>query len=83
MFIENISTYGGEIDLMFLVVLIVTGIAFFLVEGILIYFLIQYRHREGRRAVYTHGNRRVEIMWTGRADTAPQRRCGVPLPAGQ
>lgn len=64
MFIENISTYGGEIDLMFLVVLIVTGIAFFLVEGILIYFLIQYRHREGRRAVYTHGNRRVEIMWT-------------------
>jgi cytochrome c oxidase subunit 2 len=64
MFIENISTFGGEVDLMFLVVLIVTGIAFFLVEGVLIYFLIQYRHREGRRAVYTHGNRRVEILWT-------------------
>ena len=62
--IENVSTFGPEVDLMFLVVLIVTGVAFFLVEGILIYFLIRYRHREGQRAFYTHGNRRIEILWT-------------------
>lgn len=62
--VEDISTYGGEIDLMFYVVLIVTSIAFVLVEGILIYFLIRYRHREGRKATYTHGNRRMEVMWT-------------------
>ncbi len=62
--IENISTFGGEVDLMFLVVLVVTGVAFFLVEGVLIYFLIRYRHREGQKAIYIHGNRRVEIMWT-------------------
>jgi cytochrome c oxidase subunit 2 len=62
--IENISTYGGEVDLMFFVVLVVTGVAFFLVEGVLIYFLIHYRHREGQKAIYIHGNRRVEIMWT-------------------
>jgi cytochrome c oxidase subunit 2 len=63
-FIDNISTFGAAIDSLYLVVLIVTGVAFFLVEGVLIYFLIRYRHREGHKAVYTHGNRRVEILWT-------------------
>ena len=61
---ENISTFGASIDNLYLVVLIVTGVAFILVEGVLIYFLIQYRHREGRKATYTHGNRQVEILWT-------------------
>ena len=62
--LENISTFGAEIDSLYFVVLTVTGIAFFLVEGVLIYFLIRYRHREGHEAHYTHGNRRVEIVWT-------------------
>lgn len=62
--IEDISTYGGSIDSLYFVVLIVTGIAFLLVEGILVYFLIRYRHREGRKGTYIHGNRRVEILWT-------------------
>jgi len=61
---ENVSTYGAQVDSLYLLVLIVTGVAFFLVEGVLIYFLIRYRHREGHRAMYTHGNRRVEIVWT-------------------
>jgi cytochrome c oxidase subunit 2 len=62
--IENISTFGDEVDFLFFVVLVVTGVAFFLVEGVLIYFLIRYRHREGQKATYIHGNRRVEILWT-------------------
>jgi cytochrome c oxidase subunit 2 len=62
--VENISTFGAEVDLMFFVVLVVTGIAFFLVEGVLIYFLLRYRHREGHKASYVHGNRRIEILWT-------------------
>lgn len=62
--IENISTFGAEVDSLYFVVLIVTGVAFVLVEGILIYFLIRYRHREGRKATYTHGNHRLEILWT-------------------
>lgn len=62
--IENVSTYGAQVDSLYFVVLIVTGVAFFLVEGVLIYFLIRYRHREGREAKYTHGDRRVELIWT-------------------
>jgi cytochrome c oxidase subunit 2 len=63
-FLDNVSTYGAQVDVLYFAVLIVTGVAFFLVEGVLIYFLIRYRHREGNRAIYTHGNRRVEIVWT-------------------
>lgn len=62
--IENISTFGDEIDSLFFFVLAVTGVAFTLVEGTLIYFLLRYRHREGQKATYIHGNRRIEIIWT-------------------
>jgi len=62
--IPEASTFAGPIGSLFNVVLIITGIAFVLVEGILIYFLIRYRHREGQRAIYSHGDRRVEIAWT-------------------
>jgi heme/copper-type cytochrome/quinol oxidase subunit 2 len=41
-------------------VLIVTGVAFVLVEGILIYFLVRYRNRTGQRASSVHGSRRLE-----------------------
>ncbi len=62
--VPGLSTIAGPIDRLFMVVLILTGIAFFLVEGILVYFLIRYRHREDRKAKYIHGNRKVEILWT-------------------
>lgn len=60
----NISTFGGDIDRMFLIIAWITGIVFFLVEALLIYYLVKYRHREGRKARYTHGNSRMEIAWT-------------------
>ncbi len=62
--VEQASTYAAAVDAMFMTVLILTGIAFVLVEFILLYFLIRYRHREGRKAKYIHGNRRVEFVWT-------------------
>ena len=62
--IPQASTFAASIDSLFIVVLIVTGVAFVLVEGILIYFLIRYRHRKGQKASYVHGNRQLEIAWT-------------------
>ena len=58
------STFAASVDRLFLIILIVTGVAFFLVEGILVYFLLRYRQREGRRATYVHGSRRLEAAWT-------------------
>ena len=58
------STFAASIDSLFTVVLVMTGIAFVLVEGILVAFLIRYRHRPGQKASYVHGNRRLELAWT-------------------
>jgi cytochrome c oxidase subunit 2 len=62
--VESISTFGNQIDSLYQLVLIVTGAAFFLTEGILLYALIRYRRRDGARAHYIHGNRRLEVTWT-------------------
>src|SRR3989304_10274806 len=41
-----------------------TPVTFVLVAACLLYFLVRYRHREGRRAIYSHGNTTLEIIWT-------------------
>jgi cytochrome c oxidase subunit II len=61
---ENVSTYGGQIDGLFRLILWITGVIFVIVEALLIFFIIRYRHREGRRAHYTHGSNRLEVIWT-------------------
>ena len=61
---ENVSTYGPEIDRLFYLIYYVTGATFFAVQITLLLFLVLYRHQEGRRATYTHGNTTLEIAWT-------------------
>jgi cytochrome c oxidase subunit 2 len=58
------STFAPEIDGMFTAILIITGITFVLVEVGLLWFIFAYRERPGRKAFYTHGNTRAEIIWT-------------------
>src|SRR5437867_590247 len=75
------STFTGPIDGLFLAILIITGIAFVLVEVGLIWFAIQYRQRPGRKAVYTHGNTRAVIIWTttvpGTYELGCSQLCGL------
>ncbi len=58
------STYAAEIDAIFYVILVVTGIVFIGVEATLLYFLFKYRGRDGRRAEYIEGSNRAEVIWT-------------------
>jgi len=58
------STFAGEIDWLYYLILWITGIAFVLVEVLLVVFLFKYRARPGRKALYYHGNTRFEIIWT-------------------
>lgn len=60
----NFSTYGGSIDGLYYVILAVTGVAFLLVEAGILWFLFKYRARQGKRALYTQGDHRLEILWT-------------------
>ncbi|HUE77021.1 MAG TPA: cytochrome c oxidase subunit II [Longimicrobiales bacterium] len=61
---ESVSTFAGEIDFLFYVILWITGAIFVLVEAALLWFSFRYRHREGRRAEHHHGNLKVEAIWT-------------------
>ena len=61
---EDVSTYGKDIDFLFHLIYYITGGTFVLVAAAMIAFLVLYRHKEGRRATYTHGNTTLEIVWT-------------------
>jgi cytochrome c oxidase subunit 2 len=61
---EQASTYAPQIDDMFHHIMWITGVVFVIVEAMLLIFLWKYRHREGRVATYTHGNNRLEVIWT-------------------
>jgi len=61
---EDVSPYGAGIDALFHLIYILTAIVFLTVTAFMLVFVFRYRAREGRRAVYTHGNTAVEILWT-------------------
>jgi len=60
---ENIGTYTG-VDTLFWLIFWVTGFFFLLTEGLLIYYCVKYRAREGGKAVHSHGNHALELSWT-------------------
>ena len=60
----NLSAQGQGVDDMYYLILVITGIAFVLVQLGIIWFVVRYRHREGRRALYHHGSDRLELVWT-------------------
>lgn len=62
---ENISTFGREIDLLWNVILGITGVAFVGTQLALFYVLFRYskKTKEGK-AVYSHGNQKLEVIWT-------------------
>jgi cytochrome c oxidase subunit 2 len=63
-FPENVSTFGGELDSLFAMIYYASVAIFFLTYAILIAFIIMYRHQEGRKAYYYHGNNLMEFTWT-------------------
>jgi cytochrome c oxidase subunit II len=63
-FPENFSTFGAQIDRTFSVIFWVTALAFVIVQGLLVYCILRYRHKPGRKALPIHGNTTLEIVWT-------------------
>jgi cytochrome c oxidase subunit II len=59
-FPELASAHGGSIDSLFMAVLIVSGIAFVVVQGILGYFVARYGSSGNERAAYWHDNPKAE-----------------------
>lgn len=61
---EAVSTYAADVDRLFHVILAIVGFFFLLTEGLLVYFIVKYRAREGGRSSHTHGNHALELTWT-------------------
>jgi len=60
----NYSSYGEEIDTLYYWIFWITMVTFVLVEGALVWFCFKYRRDPARKAIYTHGNHRLEVLWT-------------------
>ncbi|MFN0244218.1 MAG: cytochrome c oxidase subunit II [Planctomycetota bacterium] len=60
----NVSSYGGDIDYLFF--LILWMVAFFLVltEGLLVYCIWVYGAKRDTKSTYTHGSHKLELLWT-------------------
>jgi len=65
-----VSTFGREIDSLFLIILAITGITFIGTQVALVWVAFRYVDRvdpEGRPvrpATYFHGSQRLEVVWT-------------------
>lgn len=58
------STFSDDVDFLYYLILVITGVAFVIVELALLWFLFKYRARPGRKAHYTHGSAMAEVLWT-------------------
>jgi cytochrome c oxidase subunit 2 len=52
-----------EVDQLYMLILVITGLAFFLTEGLLVYSLFRFRARDGQKATYVHGHHQLEVAW--------------------
>lgn len=60
----NFSEHGGKIDAIFELIFWVTLITMIAVLAVLGWFLVKYRYRPGRKAVFIHGSHKLEMIWT-------------------
>jgi cytochrome c oxidase subunit 2 len=58
-----INQHGIAYDAQFMRTLVIVGIIFFLAQFALGYVIVKFRN-DGRRAGYSHGNNKLETLWT-------------------
>ena len=64
-FPTSIVTHGAAIDRQFNLTLIICGVIFVFAQLGLAYYVWKYRERgDGRKAIYSHGNNKLEATWT-------------------
>ncbi len=61
---EAASAHGKDIDWLFWVTLVITGIVFFITQFLLFFFAWRFRGREGHKAQHISHDSKLEIIWT-------------------
>jgi cytochrome c oxidase subunit II len=59
-----ISTFGRDIDSLFVIILWITGIVFIGTQIALVWATYKFVDGPGRKAQYFHGSQRLEVIWT-------------------
>jgi len=58
------SEHGGQIDFIFNLTLLITGIVFIITQIALFWFAYKYRLADGRKALFIPHDNKLEIIWT-------------------
>ena len=59
------ATVGAKkVDTLLNFIFYLTAAVFILTQTVYIYYLVKYRKRPGSKAYYSHGNNKLEIIWT-------------------
>ena len=61
---DAVTVHGHKIDQLLMFIFWLTLAVFIVTQVVYIYFIVKYRRRKGVKAVYSHGNNRLEIIWT-------------------
>ena len=65
-----VSTFGREIDILFVIILVITGVVFIGTQVVLVWESYRFADqidetgKPVRRAEYFHGSQRLEVIWT-------------------
>lgn len=60
---EQASSFAGHIDSLVLLIAVMVGVWFFLVQGMFFWLLWRFRHREGQKAQYVTGDEHDLHRW--------------------
>jgi len=60
----SVTATGAKIDVLLNTIFWLTFAVFVATQSVFVYYLVKYRRRAGVRALYSHGNNRLEIVWT-------------------
>lgn len=63
-FPPNVTDIGDEIDWLFNFIAVLVGITFIGTEVLLAWFFLKYSRPRDEKAVFSHGNHKVEMVWT-------------------
>ena len=61
---KSVSSFSGSVDALFYIILAITGVTFIGVSIVFTYALFKFGRDEGRRSIYTHGNHKLEMVWS-------------------
>jgi cytochrome c oxidase subunit 2 len=62
--LDPVGEYAKKADRLWDVTIFIAIAMFFIVEGVLVFTLIRFRHKPGREAAQFHGNTKLEIVLT-------------------